>query len=470
MKHSLFGLFQKENKKEHPFGRDAITLNEFITKEKVQRKESNEISKSFEEDVRELKEKRKVDFIESKENQEVISIFDKIINSVLKDLFVEDFKISEKAFYYFYLKNNKYFHPKDINSIEKYLNSYFKNHKNNFFLAIRKNYRELNRLFSELYKLTNKKINSCDEFIKLGRSYLKNNKKSDNVVRKEINSQNDLSISYQKHDVIKKENTNLKELFKEEKNHLKVDEIENEVEYQKDLNYLFDKVINVVSNHLFKRNIGNSKNAFKYYKDSYKYLNVKERNKIKKYLTRYFKLRNNPFYRNNKTYLKLNKILNRITIKTHENFIDSYKEFRYIGEIHYKKINTKPVTKNVEESKSFDETKNIQKEVPKVKMDELSALRIIYRDLSYKLVTVINKLQELEKSGKEPIQLNKIKNQINCLDIILKELHRNIEYLKLNRDAIREIDEISLKDYLWNDQIAYVRDLEIDIDSFVKRK
>ncbi len=114
MKHSLFGLFQKENKKEHPFGRDAITLNEFITKEKVQRKERNEISKSFEEDVCELKEKRKVDFIESKENQEVISIFDKIINSVLKDLFVENFKISEKAFYYFYLKNNKYFHPKEI--------------------------------------------------------------------------------------------------------------------------------------------------------------------------------------------------------------------------------------------------------------------------------------------------------------------------------------------------------------------
>ena len=296
---------------------------------------------------------------------------------------------------------------------------------------------------------------------------------------------------------------------------IKEDKILSEDETKR-LNYLFDTIIRKSYKKLNKEN---KKVTYKDYICSNelceRIFKVKEQNKIKNYLTKYFILRKIPIINKiDEKYNTLNKIINELEIISDYN-INSYNDLIKVGSLFYNKKNKKNkfTTKlinnalnkhnNIEKNDIVNKNENIKSEIKteeKTKENNLEVNKDIkeLKSTRNKLLYRIRKLElELSQLNNNDNKINYLKHELKMCKLAILEIENDLLNQKQNNDEyndrivksydkkyegaiktinayIRKYNNKSIKeticDYFGIDQVNYFRSLGIDVNSILNEK
>ena len=272
----------------------------------------------------------------------------------------------------------------------------------------------------------------------------------------------------------------------------------------KRLNSLYNKVLNTVYSKINPKNTDIKTFSDYMYSNEMcqRIFNLKEQNKIKNYLNRYFLIRKIPVLNKiNKNYPILNNYMSEIENITNTK-INSYNEFLIIGKTYYntniyKTVKEKKVINN-NDNKQKEETKKviISKENNSTKeVDELKSTR---RKLLNRIKKLENNLTEINDINDDThYKVRHLRHEIKMCKLAIYSLEEDMLNEKRNNEVfekriinnydvrydnslksvlayIRKYNNrsinCSIKEYFGIDQVNYFKSLGIDINSMLNEK
>jgi len=268
-----------------------------------------------------------------------------------------------------------------------------------------------------------------------------------NYINKLLKRKNNLIEDDLEEDMDYSEGSDLKQKFTEKPEKIVFD-IEDdlnsdnyqEICIQREINYIFDKMINIVSKKVCNFRIDT--NSYKYYKDNNQnYFTEKNRQKIKKYLERFFRLKKyNIISKFSKTYHDLNCNIDKLSDLINRPMINSYNEFMEYGISFYNSEMVSSKSSDTIKSKKEDSV-NLDFKLKKINKDKVSdvkgsnlaqQLRELLQDekenskdnLSTKKVKITTQEVENLKSERRKLllKINKINNELKTAKDLIKQL------------------------------------------------